>query len=833
MYLSDKIKQITLVMGLAGALLLIWLVGLTIPQAIADVHSAAPVQNFVGINGASCAYHDVATALIYATDGDTIYVSDVTSTTHTGLIGRIEHDLTFVAATDNCQTRSTTEAYLDGGGSSWAPSGGLAVISSTKVVTFEHIRLQNARALLRGGVVYVEPDASLVLVNSYVLDGEVGRYGGGVYISQGGSLMMSDSVVDTSEMTETGISLGGGGGVYINGGVMTMTNGSWVGRGVLALNGNTSAQDGGGIYLDGGSLYMHDSWVLNNLAVEGGGGVMAVNGASIQLDGVSLIGADSVQNPRYANRANDGGGVYLDGGAVMGINDFSEIKWNSAVNSGGGIYANGDSVVGIGDYGQIYSNTATFGGGAFLTGTDTIFSMFGSNTRIEGNQAIAPIGPSTVANGGGALVSGGASFYLGQGKMITNSATLLGGGIYVAQDGVADPTFIYIYNGAEIGDNAANYGGGLYIAQDGSDVTLDDTLIQANTAITHGGGIRINGDSTLVLQNGTVVSGNRTLNGHGGGLAMAGGRVEVADSLMEANLAGFNGGAIRQEAGLLTVTNTSLVTNSAYSGGGLGMFSASAVLTNVKVISNYGSNTGGGIALAYSDLTMGASFGADCNPSTLPSHTYCSEVRGNTSAGVGAGVYVGVGLNDVSIADTAFLDNENTSFNRDGAALSVGEGVVTLTNGLVSGNGANSNSAVEIGPDAAFFSTNSTYAGNQDVPLSVDSQATVTLTLNIIWSNTLPADIQGSLSSRCNDTQVALGGSGDVSVDPQFINLRGPYRLGPGSPAIDTCIGSTDHDLDGKPRPINAHGGLSLFIHDMGAFEAHPPVFIPLVLRSF
>ncbi len=840
MLVFDGGKRIILAIGLAGAFLLASLMGLGAAQTVADSRTATGSQtNYVGLNGASCAYHDVADALAVASDGDTIYVSDVSSLTHRGLIGRIDHDLTFVAATNDCQTKSTTEAYLDGDGSSYALSGGLAVIGSTKTVTFSHIRLQNAHAANQGGIIYVEQDAKLVLDRSYILDGEAGNHGGGVYVAYGGSLLMSDSVVDTNEVTQTGIFNAGGGGVYVYYGAMTVTNNSYVGR-VISLGGNVSAEDGGGIYLVASSLDIEDSWVLNNLAVGGGGGIMAIDGSTVKLGGDAIIGADTVQDPASTNYAGEGGGVYLDAGSALAMDDRSRVMWNSAVDNGGGIYAADGSYVAMRNDARVYSNTATFGGGVYLTGTGTDLDMFGSGVGIEGNRAVAPIGPGNVANGGGILATREAVAYIQGGHVISNDADLLGGGIYVAQDGASDSTVVQLVDGARLSGNVAGYGGGMYIGQDGSYVSVDDSMIRSNYAITRGGGIRLGGDSTLILRDNSVISGNQTLNDHGGGLAMDDGRVWILDSLFQANQAGLvtpvgsNGGAIRQSGGLLTITNSSLVGNYAYSGGGLSVFGASAVLTNVRVISNYGSQNGGGIALVYSDLRMGASFGADCTPAALPAHTYCSEVRGNGSPGTGAGVYLGVGQSTATIADTAFLDNQGlTPGASDGEALLVGNGAtVSATNCLFTGHGPDANSAVHVVINAAYRSDNSTYAGNQNVPLLVDSQGAVTLTLNIIWDNLAWSDIQGSVSSRCNDTQTSLGGSGDISADPRFINLRGPYRLGPGSPAIDSCIGLTDHDLDGKSRPVSVGSGLSLFTYDMGAFEARPSVFVPAILRN-
>ena len=829
-------KRLISAVVLAGALLLLYLLAVGASRSAADTGQGDRVQSdVVGINGAPCAYADVAAAAAAASDGDTIYVSHAAQ--HKGLIGRLEHDLTIVSAADDCETMTTTETYLDGDGGSWAPSGGLAVIASGETVTFSSIRLVNAHAANQGGIVFVEQDATLVLNGSYVQYGKAGGRGGGIYVSTGGGLVMSDSIVDNNDVTETTTFAGGGGGVYVYRGTMTMTNGSWVGR-TSDGNGNGSAQDGGGIYLYGSSLHAIDSFVLNNVALHGGG-VFATRQSSIRLLGEALVGADTVRDPAFANFAVfAGGGVYLDRDSLLVMGEQAEVLWNTAVDFGGGMYAAGDSEVAIHNDSRVYSNTATFGGGAYLTGAGTVLNMFGQNVKIESNRALEGGGAPGVANGGGIYVTGSAEVHANATKIISNHADLLGGGLYVAQDGASSSTIAVLEDGAEVSGNGASYGGGAYLGHEGSRLTVDNASICANVAITRGGGIRTFGDNTLVVRNGSVISGNFTFDEHGGGLSMEDGRGWIADAWMENNVAGAavgavgNGGAVRVDTGVLTMTNSSMVGNAAYAGGGISVRESSVVLTNVKVISNYASQVGGGISLVFGDLEMGASFGPECMPGSLPAHAYCSEVRGNETPGAGAGVSV-EGPARATIVDTAFLENRGTHpAGSNGAALGVGHDAdVSVTNGLFSENGANSDNAVYVGANATYWSDNSTYAGNQDVPLFVESQGSVTLTLNIIWDNGLPSDIRGSLSSRCNDTQVGLGGSDDISQDPQFINLRGPYRLGPNSPAIDACIGLVDHDLDGKLRPLNVEGAPTLFSYDMGAFEARSPVFVPLVLR--
>jgi predicted outer membrane repeat protein len=706
----------------------------------------------------------------------------------------------------------------------------LAVIASNKTVTFTNVRLQNAYASLRGGILHVESDGILVLDGSDVLSGTAGYEGGGINLNAGGFLAMENgSIVSRNEVTQT---TGQGGGVSAYSGTVFMDNSQVGGAGTG--NGNVSSIDGGGVYLDASILYMNDAHILNNIAVEEGGGVWADNDSSIFMYGDSTIGGDT--QPSWANFATDGGGMFLSTGSDLWMYDTSQLGFNSAIDYGGGLYASGGATIEMYTDTRIYSNTAAFGGGAYLTDPDTFLDIRPENVSVEGNEALG-----SIANGGGIYVTGEASLWAAATQFIDNGAELLGGAIYVAQDGAPNPTTVLLYDGTEVSGNAAKYGGGLYLAHNGSQVIVDNSQIRSNAALTTGGGIRVGGDNDLFLLNNSVISNNIAYNEDGGGLAMSDGRVTISDATFQSNYAsianafGSDGGAIHQTGGFLEVTNASLVENEAYQGGGLYLFQASAVLTNVRVVNNSANTRGGGIYVEDADLRMGASFGSDCNPTALPPHTYCSEIRGNDTAGREAGIYVAPGQQSTAeIADTAFLDNYASIIGSPrGEALMIEDyAAVTVTNCLFSGHGTTDNPAVYVAREATYFSNNSTYAGNHHVPLSVASEATATLTLNIIWDNALPSDIQGSLSSRCNDTQILLGGSGDIRQDPQFINLGGPYRLSWQSPAIDRCIGTTDHDLYGNPRPIDAIGGVSLFEHDMGAFETLAPLFLPIGARN-
>jgi hypothetical protein len=366
-------------------------------------------------------------------------------------------------------------------------------------------------------------------------------------------------------------------------------------------------------------------------------------------------------------------------------------------------------------------------------------------------------------------------------------------------------------------------------------VTIADSQIGGNTASETGGGIYVFGNSDVTIFDGTVISGNVADGGDGGGLAVRDGRVLIDESEISYNTAITNGGGIQQTGGVITALNSLLYANAARYGGGLYVEGATSALVNVRVLQNSGvAGDGGGIfAGAGSDLRIDTDFD-DCDPLSLPYRLYCSEVSYNDAAGQGAGVYVEDGV--AFIGHTAFLGNEGDFSYSHGGALMVGAGAeVTATDTLFTGHGQSGETTVHVYNQATYHSENSTYAGNSDVPLFVVSQGTAELNRNIIWENGAAHELQGSISSQCNDTDPVLsGGFANFSEDPQFVETsRGLYRLGAGSPAIDACSpGISDRGLDGRRRGIIIRPGQTLINYDVGAFEFPRRVFLPLTLRN-
>jgi hypothetical protein len=813
MHRRRAFKKLGPVVILTGLLLMIFL---TVVQRGA---AQPPVQ--VGINGADCNYSHIAAAIVAAQDGDTIYI-DVGQAYTGSVIGLVDKDVTIAAATNNCRTPTDTLAIVDGSGHRDA-SGGLMTVDQSQTVSLSHVRLQNAQAD-RGGIVDINADGTLILESSGIASGTAGIAGGGLYLGVGSSLILRDeSAVFANSVTETSST---GAGIYAISGTITMTN-SYLG-GFGTGQGNASANRGGGVFLDRSSLYADNSLIFSNDADTKGGGVYAQNDSVVETAGTSIIGDSS--SYFLGNYADDGAGIFLDRDSVLVMYDDSQVSFNAATNFGGGVYAGPGSIVDMESAGtRIYSNTATFGGGAVISGT-------GASLYMEtGAQVVDNLAAGAVANGGGIYAANG-GLVSGEGaRIVGNHADLLGGGIHLIQGGGSPLTQFLLDDGGQIQDNSAANGGAINISTGNTSVTIADSQVGRNTALETGGGIYVFGNSDVYVA-GSVISGNVADGADGGGLAMRDGQVVIDESRISYNTAITNGGGIRQTGGVITALNSVLDGNAAQHGGALYVKGATSALTNVRILRNSSvAGHGGGVfAGAGSRLRIGADFN-DCDPLSLPFRFYCSEVSYNDAAGQGAGIYVEDG--QAFIGHTAFLSNEGSSPSSHGAALMVGTSAeVTATDTLFTGHGRNEESTVHVYNQANYHSENSTYAGNADVPLFVVSQGTAELNRNVVWENGAALDIQGTISSQCNDTESGLsGGFANFSADPRFVETsRGLYRLGPGSPAIDACSpGISERGLDGRRRGIIIRPGHTLVNYDVGAFEAPIRVHLPTLMRSY
>jgi hypothetical protein len=183
---------------------------------------------------------------------------------------------------------------------------------------------------------------SVTLNNLTIANGSIsGNFGGGIF-NNGGTLTITNSTIsgNSADLGAGGIYIGGGtttianstfsgnsvssgdgGGIRIGGGTTTITNST--------ISGNSaSGGTGGGIYQNAGTLTLHNTIVANNTTGGNCNGTITNGGNNID-DGItcgwgSISGSMSSTNPLLGTLANNGGSTQT----------FALLTGSPAINTG-------------------------------------------------------------------------------------------------------------------------------------------------------------------------------------------------------------------------------------------------------------------------------------------------------------------------------------------------------------------------------------------------------------------------------------------------------------------------------------------------------------------
>jgi|GEM_PF-651193 len=269
--------------------------------------------------------------------------------------------------------------------------------------------------------------------------------------------------------------------------------------GLTISHGNTSGiTNGGGIYVNGGTLTLINSVISNN-----GTSGSTVNGGGIYINSPGL---NTFSSTTFSgNTAVSGGGVYVAAGNVTiiggAINGNTSLGSASVNDGGGGLYMISPGTLTV-TSGTFSGNKAKTGGGLYATaGTVNISgSVFGGNVTTSStlNEGGAGLKLYDASSNAFPNVTVQSSTFLG------NSSANYGGAVY-ALTGTLQMT-----NDTLSGNYAANGGGGIFNTFNAA-TTLKYVTVASNTAGGLSAGVENytgGGPATLAFSN-TILADNK------------------------------------------------------------------------------------------------------------------------------------------------------------------------------------------------------------------------------------------------------------------------------------------------------------------------------------
>ena len=174
-------------------------------------------------------------------------------------------------------------------------------------------------------------------------------YGGGVYVETGASFVLAGGTIYACGV-QSGANQAFGGGIYAEGGSVTMTGGA-IRNCVLSAN---NGANGGAIYAKAGSVTMSGG-VISGCSASSGGGICARGGSVIMTGG-------RIENCKASER---GGGLYIGGHADQ-ISVLDAAISGCEAKRGGGVAMMDFAELELGENARITGCTATNGAAVYM-----------------------------------------------------------------------------------------------------------------------------------------------------------------------------------------------------------------------------------------------------------------------------------------------------------------------------------------------------------------------------------------------------------------------------------------------------------------------------------
>jgi hypothetical protein len=457
---------------------------------------------------------------------------------------------------------------------------------------------------------------------------------------------------------------------------------------------------------------------------------------------------------------------------------------------------------------------------------------------------------NSINGGGGAINVQAGDVVIRDSFIIGNHATDSGGGIALRY-GLLDLTNV------RISDNSSQHGrgGGIILTGNGI-LTARQSEITANFADDYGGGIYLVGSCNL---ENTIVSNNRT-NGFGGGMYASPGAyllvdfpITLTDCSIINNSATYGGGVFTTGSHV-SMFNSTLGSNSASDdGGGIYFYGGSLLkiltLHNSNVIHNVAGRSGGGILIpdgaaelvksTISDNRAGL-HGGGVSHSGPRLTIQDSAISGNSTRGNGGGVHAA--SHQLLITNSTISNNEA---NNNGGGIYVNEfyeplNIARVSYSTFTANRANIDSTSGGAGGGVFIARGQLSLDHTIVAANFNTSAGPDLTGLLgtsisprysLIGNSANSGLTPSPPGMPDANGNRIGGANTGVINPLLGPLAdngGPtltHALLPGSPAINagdpTAVAGVNgvplHDQRGAPY-TRVFGGRI----DMGAFEAQP-----------
>ncbi|MEM7342992.1 MAG: choice-of-anchor Q domain-containing protein [Chloroflexota bacterium] len=413
-------------------------------------------------------------------------------------------------------TLTKTGAYEDA-----TLTGDLDIVTGTITIQGQGQNLTVINGNRSDRIFHVHPNATLELSLVTVQNGAVENKpyapvlsrGGGIF-NDGGVITLTNSTVDNNTVLPDPLfpqyHIGGSGGGIANALLSTITIVS------STISNNNADSIGGGIF-NLSSITISDSVIVNNGSHYGGGGIF------------NRYGTMTLSNSMISNNYvyYGGGGISSCTSSTMTVSNSTITNNNAAYGSGGGIDNCSSSTLTLSNSLVSNNQASSFGGGIYnhLNSTLTMFQTTVSSNTSDGggifnsHSSTAKLYESTISNNngwnGGIVNDSSSTMEISQSTISSNTG-IMSGGV------TNSPNSLLKISNSTISDNIGRQGAG--VGNSGV-ASITNSTISGNLADTNGGGIANSGSAMLQLMSVTLTN-NRadnqaTNDGDGGGLYTA------------------------------------------------------------------------------------------------------------------------------------------------------------------------------------------------------------------------------------------------------------------------------------------------------------------------